>query len=147
MKWLGTKNLGMLLLAIWMIATGVLAFVHISFAQDRAYSSRTRHRCRCVASVGSLTLAKSKWSFLIRRQRSISSRSDGSRLTRLVVTMCLKPARRGPSGLSELIVCVKNGGGDQPVRMASLLDRTPNDRLMLLPVQDSRYPEAGRSSS
>ena len=33
MKWLGTKNLGMLLLAIWLIASGVLAFVHINFAQ------------------------------------------------------------------------------------------------------------------
>ena len=30
MKWIGTKNLGMLLLAIWLIASGVLAFVHIS---------------------------------------------------------------------------------------------------------------------
>jgi hypothetical protein len=33
MKWLGTKNLGMLLLAIWLIATGVLTFVHTGFAQ------------------------------------------------------------------------------------------------------------------
>ena len=33
MKWAGTKNLGMLLLAIWLIATGVLAFVHLPFAQ------------------------------------------------------------------------------------------------------------------
>ena len=33
MKWLGTKNIGMLLLAIWLIATGALAFVHINFAQ------------------------------------------------------------------------------------------------------------------
>ena len=32
MKWAGTNNLGMLLLAIWLIATGVLAFVHINFA-------------------------------------------------------------------------------------------------------------------
>ena len=32
MKWAGTKNLGMLLLAIWLIASGVLAFVHINFA-------------------------------------------------------------------------------------------------------------------
>lgn len=32
MKWIGTKNLGMLLLAIWLIASGLLAFVHISFA-------------------------------------------------------------------------------------------------------------------
>jgi hypothetical protein len=31
MKWTGTKNVRMLLLAIWLIATGVLAFVHISF--------------------------------------------------------------------------------------------------------------------
>ena len=29
MKWIGTNNLGMLLLAIWLIATGVLTFVHI----------------------------------------------------------------------------------------------------------------------
>jgi hypothetical protein len=29
MKWIGTKNWGMLLLAIWLIVTGVLAFVHI----------------------------------------------------------------------------------------------------------------------
>jgi len=33
MKWIGTKNLGMLLLAIWLIANGVLAFVNIPFAQ------------------------------------------------------------------------------------------------------------------
>ncbi len=33
MKWLGTRNLGMLLLAIWLIVSGVLAFVHIGFAQ------------------------------------------------------------------------------------------------------------------
>ena len=32
MKWLGTKNLGMLLLAIWLIATGATAFVHVTFA-------------------------------------------------------------------------------------------------------------------
>jgi hypothetical protein len=32
MKWLGTKNLGMLLLSIWLIVTGALAFVHVSFA-------------------------------------------------------------------------------------------------------------------
>jgi len=32
MKWIGTKNLGMLLLAIWLILTGALAFVHVSFA-------------------------------------------------------------------------------------------------------------------
>ena len=32
MKWLGTKNLGMLFLAIWLILTGALAFVHVSFA-------------------------------------------------------------------------------------------------------------------
>jgi hypothetical protein len=30
MKWIGTKNIGMLLLAIWLIASGVLAFVQIS---------------------------------------------------------------------------------------------------------------------
>lgn len=33
MKWAGTKNWGMLLLAIWLIVQGVLAFVDISFAQ------------------------------------------------------------------------------------------------------------------
>ena len=32
MKWLGTKNLGMLLLGIWLVLTGALAFVHVSFA-------------------------------------------------------------------------------------------------------------------
>jgi hypothetical protein len=32
MKWIGTKNLGMLLLGIWLVATGALAFVHITFA-------------------------------------------------------------------------------------------------------------------
>ena len=31
MKWLGTNNLGMLLLGIWLIATGVLPFVSITF--------------------------------------------------------------------------------------------------------------------
>jgi hypothetical protein len=31
MKWLGTKNLGLLLLAIWLIASGVLVFVHLHF--------------------------------------------------------------------------------------------------------------------
>ncbi len=33
MKWIGTKNMGMLLLAIWLIATGATAFVHINIAQ------------------------------------------------------------------------------------------------------------------
>lgn len=32
MKWIGTKNLGMLLLGIWLTATGALAFVHVTFA-------------------------------------------------------------------------------------------------------------------
>ena len=32
MKWTGSKNLGMLLLGIWLIATGVLVFVPITFA-------------------------------------------------------------------------------------------------------------------
>jgi len=36
MKWIGTKNIGMLLLAIWLIASGVLAFVDISFVQTGA---------------------------------------------------------------------------------------------------------------
>ena len=37
MKWTtGTKNWGMLLLAIWLIAQGVLAFVNIPFAQTGA---------------------------------------------------------------------------------------------------------------
>lgn len=31
MKWLGTKNLGMLLLAIWLIISGLLPILHISF--------------------------------------------------------------------------------------------------------------------
>jgi hypothetical protein len=32
MKWIGTKNLGMLLLAIWLILTGLLVFVPVAFA-------------------------------------------------------------------------------------------------------------------
>ena len=32
MKWIGTKNLGMLLLAIWLIVTGTMGLVHINFA-------------------------------------------------------------------------------------------------------------------
>ena len=37
MKWTtGTKNWGMLLLAIWLIARGVLAFVNVPFAQTGA---------------------------------------------------------------------------------------------------------------
>ena len=32
MKWLGTKNLGMLLLGIWLVLTGLLPFVQITFA-------------------------------------------------------------------------------------------------------------------
>lgn len=32
MKWIGTSNLGMLLLGIWLIATGLLPFVSITFA-------------------------------------------------------------------------------------------------------------------
>ena len=32
MKWIGTKNLGMLLLGIWLVVTGASAFVHIPFA-------------------------------------------------------------------------------------------------------------------
>lgn len=35
MKWIGTKNVGMLLLAIWLIATGATALVHINFAQTQ----------------------------------------------------------------------------------------------------------------
>ena len=31
MKWRGTKNWGMLLLGIWLILTGLLPFVHITF--------------------------------------------------------------------------------------------------------------------
>jgi hypothetical protein len=31
MKWAGTKNLGMLLLSIWLIATGLLSFVQVNF--------------------------------------------------------------------------------------------------------------------
>jgi hypothetical protein len=30
MRWIGTSNLGMLLLAIWLIATGVLTFVPLT---------------------------------------------------------------------------------------------------------------------
>ena len=33
MKWIGTKNVGLLLLSIWLIVTGVTAFVTIPFAQ------------------------------------------------------------------------------------------------------------------
>ena len=32
MKWIGTKNLGMLLLGIWLVLTGLVSFVHITFA-------------------------------------------------------------------------------------------------------------------
>ena len=32
MKWLGTSNLGMLLLGIWLIVTGLMPFIHITFA-------------------------------------------------------------------------------------------------------------------
>ena len=32
MKFIGTRNIGLLLLGIWLIATGVLAFVHVPFA-------------------------------------------------------------------------------------------------------------------
>ena len=32
MKWLGTRNMGMLLLAVWLIATGLLPLLHITFA-------------------------------------------------------------------------------------------------------------------
>jgi len=31
MKWIGTKNLGMLLLGVWLVATGLLPFVSITF--------------------------------------------------------------------------------------------------------------------
>jgi hypothetical protein len=31
MRWIGTNNLGMLLLGIWLIATGLLPFVTITF--------------------------------------------------------------------------------------------------------------------
>jgi hypothetical protein len=33
MKWAGTKDLRMLLLSIWLIATGLLSFVQVTFAQ------------------------------------------------------------------------------------------------------------------
>ncbi len=39
MKWIGTKNLGLLLLGIWLIATGALAFVRVSFADMGAILS------------------------------------------------------------------------------------------------------------
>ena len=32
MKWIGTKNLGMLLLGIWLMVTGALTLANISFA-------------------------------------------------------------------------------------------------------------------
>ena len=35
MKWIGTKNLGLLLLAIWLIASGVLVFVHLTSSGPR----------------------------------------------------------------------------------------------------------------
>ena len=31
MKWIGTKDWGLLLLAIWLIVSGVLVFVHLDF--------------------------------------------------------------------------------------------------------------------
>jgi hypothetical protein len=31
MKWVGTKNLGLLLLSIWLIATGLLTFFQVAF--------------------------------------------------------------------------------------------------------------------
>jgi hypothetical protein len=31
MKWLGTKNWGMLLLGIWLVLTGLLPLMHITF--------------------------------------------------------------------------------------------------------------------
>ena len=31
MKWIGTKNLGLILLGIWLIVTGATAFVTITF--------------------------------------------------------------------------------------------------------------------
>ncbi len=34
MKWLGTGNLGMLVLAIWLILTGLLPLLHISFSNS-----------------------------------------------------------------------------------------------------------------
>lgn len=34
MKWLGTGDLGMLLLAIWLILTGLLPLLHVSFPQS-----------------------------------------------------------------------------------------------------------------
>ena len=36
MKWIGTKNLGMLLLAVWLILYGLTAFIHIGFV-DMGY--------------------------------------------------------------------------------------------------------------
>jgi hypothetical protein len=36
MKWIGTGNVGMLLLAIWLIVHGVIYFVSIPFAQMAA---------------------------------------------------------------------------------------------------------------
>jgi len=31
MRWLGTNNLGMLLLSIWLILTGLLPILHVTF--------------------------------------------------------------------------------------------------------------------
>ncbi len=34
MKWIGTKNIGLLLLAIWLITSGVMVIFQINFAQS-----------------------------------------------------------------------------------------------------------------
>jgi hypothetical protein len=48
MKWIGTKNIGMLLLAIWLIASGVLALVHVSSVQTGGLSwPRSPSRLAC----------------------------------------------------------------------------------------------------
>ena len=35
MKWIGTKNLGMLLLGIWLTVTGAMTLADISFSRTR----------------------------------------------------------------------------------------------------------------
>ena len=39
MKWIGTKNLSMLLLGIWLVVTGVQHFVQIPFVNTGAISA------------------------------------------------------------------------------------------------------------
>lgn len=52
MKWLGTKNLGMLLLAVWLIITGLLPFIDISFANMGAILSILAVAAGCLILLG-----------------------------------------------------------------------------------------------